>query len=100
MTRSRREFLKTLTASTLAASFVDATRATTPAALAAPASSHVASVRCLGPQFLENSVGVTGADCASSIHLPSGDALWIFGDTVEGPFESIRKVNLTPLWSN
>jgi hypothetical protein len=63
-------------------------------------SSRVASVRYLGNQFLNNSVNVTGADGATSIMLPSGDSLWLFGDTVEGPFETIRGLDLTHLCSN
>jgi hypothetical protein len=39
-------------------------------------------------------------DGATSFALPSGEALWVFGDTVEGPFELIRKVDLAPLRSN
>jgi Domain of unknown function (DUF4185) len=65
-----------------------------------PEQSPVESVRDLGNQFLENKVGITGADGATSTLLPSGDALWIFGDTVEGPFKSIRGLNLTKLRSN
>jgi hypothetical protein len=60
----------------------------------------VECARALGRQFADNSVGVTGMDGATSLTLPTGDALWIFGDTVEGPFESIRKVDLAPLRSN
>src|SRR5262249_870312 len=63
-------------------------------------SPHVASVKYLGRQFLQNRVDVTGADCASSILLPSGESLWIFGDTVEGPFRSIRKLDLSRLRSS
>jgi hypothetical protein len=62
--------------------------------------SLVAAVRNLGSQFLENRVGVTGADGATSLLLPSGDSLWMFGDTVEGPFKSIRELELTGLRSN
>jgi hypothetical protein len=54
----------------------------------------------LGKQFIEDSVGVTGLDGATSVVLPGGEALWVFGDTVEGPFESIRQVELAPLRSN
>jgi hypothetical protein len=57
-------------------------------------------VRHLGPQFLKNSVDVTGADGATSLVLPGGDSLWVFGDTVEGPFESIHGMDLAPLRSN
>ncbi len=62
--------------------------------------SLVGSVRFLGNQFLDNQVGVTGADGATSTVLPSGDSLWMFGDTVEGPFKSIRGLELTRLRSN
>jgi hypothetical protein len=62
--------------------------------------SPVASVRNLGNQFLKNKVGVTGADGATSTILPSGDSLWMFGDTVEGPFKTIRGLDLTSLRSN
>lgn len=60
----------------------------------------VASSRHLGNLFLGNTVGVTGMDGATSIVLPSGESLWVFGDTVEGPFESIRGLDLAPLRSN
>jgi hypothetical protein len=56
--------------------------------------SPVASVRHLGNQFLKNPVGVTGADGATSIVLPSGKSLWVFGDTVEGPFKTIHGLEL------
>ena len=58
------------------------------------------SVRDLGLQFLDNSVQITGQDGATSCKLPSGDAFWLFGDTVEGPFESIRNHDLTDVLSN
>lgn len=99
--QSRRAILKAL--------FISAVGGSAPANIfAQPAakvvtirdSQHVASVRNLGNQFLKNPLRITGTDCASSIVLPTGDALWIFGDTVEGPFESIRDLNLTGLRSN
>jgi len=62
--------------------------------------SLVSSVRPLGKQFLNNLVNVTGLDGATSLRLPSGDALWMFGDTVEGPFKSIRDLDLSRLCSN
>ena len=62
--------------------------------------SLVSSVRLLGKQFLSNSVDVTGLDGATSVQLPTGDALWMFGDTVEGPFKSIRDLDLSQLCSN
>ncbi len=61
--------------------------------------SLIDSVRHLGPQFLKNPIGITGADGATSTLLPSGESLWVFGDTVEGPFESIRGLDLTALRS-
>lgn len=65
-----------------------------------PPERRVASSRHLGNLFLSNPVGVTGMDGATSIVLPSGDSLWVFGDTVEGPFQSIRGLDLAPLRSN
>ena len=62
--------------------------------------SLVSSVRFLGKQFLNNPLNVTGLDGATSTPLPSGDALWMFGDTVEGPFKSIRDLDLSQLCSN
>ncbi len=58
------------------------------------------SVRYLGKQFLDNPVDITGADGATSLVLPGGKSLWVFGDTVEGPFESIHGLDLAPLRSN
>lgn len=58
------------------------------------------SVRNLGPQFLENPLRITGQDGATSCLLPSGDSLWLFGDTMEGPFESIRHHDLTHVLSS
>ncbi|MCA9258348.1 MAG: DUF4185 domain-containing protein [Planctomycetales bacterium] len=63
-------------------------------------SPHVESVRNLGDQFLDNSVNVTGADGATSLELSDAASLWVFGDTVEGPFETIRGLDLTHLRSN
>jgi hypothetical protein len=57
-------------------------------------------VRHLGVQFIPNPVGVTGADGATSTLLPNGDSLWVFGDTIEGPFESIHGLELTKFRSN
>jgi hypothetical protein len=39
------------------------------------------AVRDLGPQFTSNTAGVLGHDCAYSIPLPDGRAIWLFGDT-------------------
>ncbi|MDZ4657592.1 MAG: DUF4185 domain-containing protein [Bythopirellula sp.] len=63
-------------------------------------STLVLAVRYLGKQFQDNPVRVTGQDCASSIVLPSGEAFWLFGDTIEGPFESIRGLALDDKLSN
>jgi Domain of unknown function (DUF4185) len=102
MTPSRREFLKMTAASVLTAgrSRVRATAAQPAASSASTDESPVSAVRYLGKQFLNNPVGVTGADGATSLVLPSGQSLWVFGDTVEGPFETIRGLNLTPFNSN
>jgi hypothetical protein len=54
----------------------------------------------LGNQFLNNPIGITGADGATSTLLPSGDALWVFGDTIEGPFKSIHGLQLGGFRSN
>jgi Domain of unknown function (DUF4185) len=62
--------------------------------------SLVGRARHLGSQFLDNSVGVTGMDGATSTVLPSGKSLWLFGDTVEGPFKSIHGLDLARLRSN
>lgn len=58
------------------------------------------SVRPLGPQFLDNQLRITGQDGATSSLLPNGDTLWLFGDTIEGPFQSIRHHELTDVLSN
>ena len=50
----------------------------------------VSAVRDLGVQFMDNPLNITGHDCSSSIPLPDGQSFWIFGDTMEGPFETIR----------
>jgi hypothetical protein len=60
----------------------------------------IMSSRHLGNQFLDNPVGVTGMDGATSTLLPSGESLWVFGDTVEGPFKSIHGLDLSQLRSN
>jgi hypothetical protein len=64
------------------------------------AESLVESVRYLGKQFINSPVAVTGLDGATSTKLPSGESLWLFGDTVEGPFTSIRAVDLKDKLSN
>ena len=67
---------------------------------AALADAPVKAVRYLGNQFLDNTIGLTGADGATSMELPSGDGLWVFGDTIEGPFETIRGLDLASFCSN
>lgn len=108
MSNSRRRFLKRLAAGTFAlpcAPYVLDSKAVLAESVSAPkvgpnGSSLVASVRDLGVQFLDNSLNVTGQDAAASIPLPDGDAIWIFGDTIEGAFESIRNYDLTDVRSN
>lgn len=60
----------------------------------------VASVRDLGVQFADNDLDITGQDAVSSVALADGSTFWIFGDTIEGPFESIRGFELTEVLSN
>src|SRR6476619_2801667 len=102
MSSSRRQFLKYATAGWMCVKVAtdSAARAQQPVRSETPNESLVASVRHLGNQFLENELGITGADGATGTVLPSGDALWLFGDTVEGPFKSIRGLDLTRLRSN
>lgn len=97
MATSRRELLKLAAGSVLAGGIQAFARPS----LAAPIeSSCVASVRLLGNQFSGNPLNVTGLDGATSVKLPTGDALWLFGDTVEGPFETIRGLPLEDKLSN
>jgi hypothetical protein len=101
MNVSRRHFLQTSAVGALAvASPPRVLLGQQPATESPSEESPVAVVRYLGNQFLDNAVGVTGADGATSTVLPSGDALWVFGDTVEGPFKTIHGLDLTPLRSN
>src|SRR5690348_1298510 len=101
MGSSRRQFLTSASAVVLGKTIIGRIAEAREPASAPPApNSPVASVRALGNQFLDNNVGVTGADGATSTVLPNGDALWMFGDTVEGPFKSIRGLELTRLRSN
>lgn len=60
----------------------------------------VASVRDLGVQFSGNDVDITGQDAVSSVQLPDDETFWVFGDSVEGPFDSIRGFELTDVLSN
>lgn len=102
MNVSRRRFLISTAAGMLAAgNQTTGTMAEEPTDSRPPQNeSPIASVRFLGNQFLNNTVGVTGADGATSTRLPNGESLWMFGDTVEGPFKTIRGLDLTPLRSN
>src|SRR3954452_6289406 len=102
MTNSRRQFLKHAAAGLLSAGVGNcrAVRGGQQADAGNAQGMLVSSCGHLGNQFLENKVGVTGADGATSTVLPSGDSLWVFGDTVEGPFKSIRGLDLTGLRSN
>ncbi len=68
--------------------------------MALPKSPLVAAVRDLGVQFMANDVDITGQDAVSSVELADGTSFWIFGDTVEGPFDSIRGFELTEVLSN
>ena len=88
---SRRMFVHALAVALLLIRFgpVEVARAETSKPQGEP-TSPVASVRYLGNQFLKNKVDVTGADGATSFVLPSKESLWMFGDTVEGPFKTIR----------
>ena len=60
----------------------------------------VESVRDLGLQFLDNDVNITGQDGITSVVLPDGNTFWVFGDTIEGPFETIRNHPLVDVLSN
>jgi hypothetical protein len=60
----------------------------------------VASVRDLGVQFAGNEADITGQDAVSSIELPGNETFWVFGDSVEGPFDTIRGFELTDVLSN
>jgi Domain of unknown function (DUF4185) len=102
MNRSRRQFMKAgLGSAVLGPALQHCTvggQSVGPQSL--PMQSLVARARYLGSQFLDNSVGVTGMDGATSTVLPSGNALWVFGDTVEGPFKSIHGLDLSQLRAN
>lgn len=60
----------------------------------------VESVRDLGVQFMDNPINITGQDAATSVVLPGNETFWIFGDTIEGPFKSIRYHDLSTSLSN
>ena len=105
MSNTRRGFLKRLAVGMSALPFKPRSRVARAESVESPALYHsegplVASVRTLGVQFLDNPLNVTGQDGATSVQLPGGDALWIFGDTIEGQFESIRNYDLTDVLSN
>ncbi len=61
---------------------------------ASPARLAGATACNLGPLFQPNAHNITGQDGATSIPLPAGGALWLFGDTIEGEFRSIRGLSL------
>ncbi len=102
LNHSRRRFLKAVAGGVLGGNaFAPRTvAAESPESRRSTDNPLVASVRHLGNQFLNNRVGVSGADGATSTVLPSGDSLWVFGDTVEGPFKTIHGLNLAKLRSN
>ncbi len=94
----RREFLRSATAGA-ACSLASPTAA--PLFGKEPAHGRItANVRDLGLQFKQNDVDIAGQDGATSALLPNGDALWMFGDTIEGPFETIRNHPLEGVLSN
>jgi len=107
MNKSRRGFLKAIGAGATVLPFsqgnkFNLTLAGEPASKANEVSNTpiCASVRDLGLQFLDNPLKITGQDGATSCRLPNGDAFWLFGDTVEGPYETIRNHDLTDVLSN
>lgn len=59
-----------------------------------------AQVRDLGVQFLDNDVDISGQDAATSVELPDDKTFWIFGDTLTGPFDTVRNLPLTEVLSN
>jgi hypothetical protein len=100
---SRRRFLRTAGSSILGSSFIAASgvaRGQGPHGNAPSSAAPVKSVRHLGDQFMKNPVRVTGADGATSTLLPSGNSLWVFGDTIEGPFKTIHNLQLGGYRSN
>ena len=92
----RRKFLQT----SAAALSLQLTQRTRCRAAEAETPNLCQSVRELGPQFLDNPQRITGQDGATSCRLPKGDGFWMFGDTIEGPFKSIRNLDLTDVLSN
>jgi hypothetical protein len=102
MNRSRRQFIKAAVGSAFVAPALHscAVGGQQDAEGTASAQALVGRARLLGSQFLDNPVGVTGMDGATSTLLPSGKSLWVFGDTVEGPFKTIHGLDLAGLRSN
>lgn len=101
MYASRRRFLKTLGLSATLGATVWPLAACRPRRQKTVSGGPlVASVRDLGVQFRGNPVDITGQDGATSVLLPDGNAFWAFGDTIEGPFETIRHHSLTDVLSN
>lgn len=93
---TRRTALKSLAAGAVAAVAPTPTWAET----ARNPTTLVARARLVGNLFADNRFNITGQDAATSLVLPEGDALWVFGDTIEGPFESIRNLDLADKLSN
>ena len=96
MVTNRRSFLKTLITGTLALPMLRSSAI----AGESDTTNLCQSVREVGPLFRKNPLSITGQDGATSCVLPNGKSLWLFGDTVEGPFESIRNHDLTEVLSN
>lgn len=100
---SRRRFLGSSSAA-IAASCVFSTCGTKAddeaSAYESERSELVHSVQDLGIQFMRNSLNITGQDAATSVVLPDGNTFWIFGDTIEGPYDSIRYLDLSDMLSN
>jgi len=98
---TRRAILKTMGAGAVAWSFsAGGCRRNLLAAESTEKKPICLSVRDLGVQFLDNPLHITGQDGATSTRLPNGDAIWLFGDTIEGPFETVRGLDLTEVVSN
>jgi len=98
---TRRGFLKTIGAGAAVLPFsTGSSRSSLLAAETVEKKPICSSVRDLGVQFLDNPLRITGQDGATSTQLPNGDAFWLFGDTIEGPFETIRNLDLTEVVSS
>ena len=100
MSVSRRRFLQTVSLGAFTYPRSRTGRSTWADTSKSRNSPRVHSVRDLGIQFMNNPVNITGQDAATSVVLPDGKTFWIFGDTIEGPFDSIRHYDLTKVLSN